>query len=132
MLLFVYGTLRKGFCNHFLLNDAIFVSTARTVEHYIMYSADYPYVSRSSALCSIVGEVYEVTNEESWKQLDELEGHPNEYVRQPCIVELLASGRKVEVELYFNEVYPQVGDNVEIVRSGDFADAKIANVRRIS
>jgi gamma-glutamylaminecyclotransferase len=129
-LLFVYGSLMKGYCNHFLLKDAVFVSKARTVEKYIMYCSEFPYVSQTTPLSQIQGEVFEIPNNDSWIELDELEEHPNVYERKYCQVELLSSGRLVSAELYFNEVYPHEGPGIELVPSGSYADTKSSATKR--
>ena len=37
LYIFTYGTLKRGFVNNYFLDDAIFISTAITVEKYQMY-----------------------------------------------------------------------------------------------
>ena len=36
-LLFVYGSLKRGFDNHQLLNNAIFIAEAKTLQPYSMF-----------------------------------------------------------------------------------------------
>lgn len=72
--IFVYGTLRRGFGNHSFLNQSTFKGNAITVEKFTMFcSGQIPFVSRSQAISTIVGEVYEV-DEQTLRNLDALEG----------------------------------------------------------
>jgi gamma-glutamylaminecyclotransferase len=118
--MFVYGSLMRGYCNHHLLETSKFVSRARTIEKFAMFSSSFPYVNSNFQISHIEGEVYEVIDEKSWEELDELEEHPDVYERRPCQVELLATGKVITAELYFNEVYPIEGDGVELVSSGRY------------
>ena len=81
MLVFVYGSLKRGFCNHGLLKDAKFIKHDQTKEaEYRMYSAGaFPMVSNGDK--HIGGELYEVA-EATLDRLDRLEGHPNWYKRE--------------------------------------------------
>ncbi|HHZ87972.1 MAG TPA: gamma-glutamylcyclotransferase [Chromatiaceae bacterium] len=79
-LVFVYGTLLKGFGNHHLLEDSEFVGDHETDPEYSMYSnGSYPMVIRGSGV--IYGEVYRV-NDSTLVSLDTLEGYPNLYRRE--------------------------------------------------
>jgi len=101
-LVFVYGTLKKGFGNHYLLKDAKFLGKARTEKKYKMTANGIPFVSKKEAISHIIGEVYEV-GDEILRKLDFLEDHPNWYKREKVKV-ILENGRKLDVWLYFNEV----------------------------
>lgn len=76
---FVYGTLKKGFGNHQLLEDAEYVGKAETVSNnYTMYSlGGFPGV-REGGSTRINGEVYKV-NDDELSRLHRLEGHPTFY-----------------------------------------------------
>ncbi len=84
-LLFVYGTLKRGFGNNLLLRNAEFVGEATTIESdaFIMLTnGRFPAVYRKDQCGDAVsGELYRVTPEEL-RRVDELEGHPCWYVRQ--------------------------------------------------
>lgn len=72
--IFVYGTLRRDFGNHSFLSQSTFKGTATTVEKFTLFcSGQIPFVSRSQAISTIVGEVYEVDNQ-TLRNLDALEG----------------------------------------------------------
>ena len=78
---FVYGTLKDGFHNHFLLerHNAAFVCEAKTIPNYVLvHLGGFPgMIDRQDGMsdddCSIRGEVYNV-NREGMKALDRLEG----------------------------------------------------------
>src|SRR4051812_27023287 len=74
-LIFVYGSLMKGFGNHTLLRDATFVKEGLTLPEYTLISlGSFPGVLPDGTT-SIKGEVYEV-NLKVRDRLDQLEGHP--------------------------------------------------------
>ena len=122
-LLFVYGTLRCGFCNHFLLHGATFYGLARSREKYALFVEGIPYVSRAEAVSRIVGEVFQV-DEETLEQVDRLEGHPHWYRREEIEV-TLADGSNVWAWMYFNE-----SPRGRLIESGDYADRETERKRR--
>ena len=110
-LVFVYGTLKRHHGNNGLLPKNSFITSATTVDKYIMYSLGIPFVSKSNEMCKIHGEVYEV-DKRTFNNLDMLEGHPNWYKREKINVYLLPNKKnikqikEVKAWLYFNEVIP--------------------------
>lgn len=80
-LVFVYGTLKKGFSNHRLLAGSEYLGAAQTVEKYAMYSTGTPIVLKEEPVSPIHGELYRV-NEATLVALDSLEGHPDWYRRE--------------------------------------------------
>jgi gamma-glutamylcyclotransferase (GGCT)/AIG2-like uncharacterized protein YtfP len=79
-LVFVYGSLKRGFHNHGILegSNARFRGNHKTEANYTMYSlGSFPGVVQGGET-SIRGEVYEV---DSLKSLDTLEGYPSFYTR---------------------------------------------------
>ena len=81
MLVAVYGSLRKGLGNHYLLEDATYLGTT-TTQGFTMYSlGGFPYIKPSSNSSDIIIEVYKVTPEE-FTRLDRLEGYPRFYDRK--------------------------------------------------
>ena len=117
-LIFVYGTLRKGFHNHRLLKNSTFIGKGRTKKKYKMTVNGIPFVSEKEGISHIVGEVYEV-DEKTLKRLDILESHPDWYERKKVKI-ILENGKEIEAWLYFNEI--SEGNN--IIYSGDFTDLK--------
>ena len=86
----VYGTLRKGFGNHYLIKEAKFLGIFKTFTHFFMIcNGDYPVLTPKTSLTvlellkletekivpnSVVYELYEVT-EEQWNNVCRLEGY---------------------------------------------------------
>jgi gamma-glutamylcyclotransferase (GGCT)/AIG2-like uncharacterized protein YtfP len=46
-MIFVYGTLRKGQCNHYFLNRSKFLGNAKTKRRYALYGNWLPFLSRT-------------------------------------------------------------------------------------
>lgn len=93
--LFVYGTLKRDFSNHYLLEDQEYVGKAETWNNYIMLRHGIPYVYEASKAyrgdegyplelikgSMIQGEFYKV-DDEALARIDQLEGHPSWYCRK--------------------------------------------------
>jgi gamma-glutamylaminecyclotransferase len=115
ILLFVYGTLRRGFENHeAYLKGSLFMGRAVTCDKFALFMEDFPYMNKVPAVSFIVGEIYQV-NEGTLKHIDSLEGHPEEY-RRELITVVTQQGRKYAAWAYF---YPR--PRGELIPSGDFA-----------
>tara|TARA_R110002012_G_scaffold77863_4_gene198588 strand:- start:4655 stop:5119 length:465 start_codon:yes stop_codon:yes gene_type:complete len=113
-LVFVYGTLKKGFNNHHLLqiDDSIFKGHCTTGDKYHMFvEHSIPFVIRATDedqqdAVKIEGELYEV-NADTLQDLDELEGHPRFYRRQ--LVSVLVKESKVKkAKLAWMYIYPNM------------------------
>jgi gamma-glutamylcyclotransferase (GGCT)/AIG2-like uncharacterized protein YtfP len=108
----VYGSLKKGFGNHCLLENANQVSDAK-VTGWDMYSFGmYPMVIPGSGTVAV--ELYEVTPSEM-DRLDSLEGYPTFYNRKR--VEAVTDSGAIEAWMYFGdknqvERLPQVKSGV--------------------
>ena len=103
-LVFVYGTLKKGFSNHRLLAGAEFLGTGQTVKKYAMYSTGTPIVLKQEAVSPIFGELYRV-DEKILASLDSLEGHPDWYRREEVEISVDEGERGKRLEtawLYFS------------------------------
>jgi gamma-glutamylcyclotransferase (GGCT)/AIG2-like uncharacterized protein YtfP len=102
-LVFVYGTLKKGFGNHRLLAASEFLGEARTAQSYAMYSTGVPIVVKNEAISPIQGELYRI-DEATLVTLDSLEGHPDWYRRE--LVDVIVFGengeRSEKAWVYFN------------------------------
>jgi gamma-glutamylcyclotransferase (GGCT)/AIG2-like uncharacterized protein YtfP len=80
-LIFVYGTLKRGWGNNIILHDQRFIQECHTFESkYEMYSlGGFPGVVRGNK--RIYGELWEV-DDAALKRCDTLEGHPDFYQRE--------------------------------------------------
>ena len=87
-LVFVYGTLKRGFSNHHILKDAEFLGSGETTESvFTMYHlGGFPGVVLGGN-SDIKGELYSV-DEATLQHCDWLEGHPNFYKRLPVEVKV--------------------------------------------
>ncbi len=86
---FVYGTLKRGFGNHILLDnsESEFLGDAKTSPDFTMFSmGGFPGCSKIGST-EIVGEVYNVSDR-VLERLDSLEGHPEWYTRQRVLTTL--------------------------------------------
>ena len=83
--LFVYGSLKKGFDNHKLLQKyAKRIGKASTVGKFAMYEdsfGNYPYLVKEP-ITKVIGELYEIKRKELLDKIDEFEGAPEYYQRK--------------------------------------------------
>ncbi|WP_417382704.1 gamma-glutamylcyclotransferase family protein [Gimesia sp.] len=114
-LIFVYGTLKRGFCRAHNLQGQTFLSTAKTTAEYTMYNCGtYPGLVRNNGDgISIQGELWRVDHR-ALKLLDEVEGvAENLYQRGP--IQLIQPQVTETVEAYFYQrpvnQMPVIGDN---------------------
>ncbi len=85
-LLFVYGSLKKGFDNHNLLDKRFSkrMGKAKTVKKFGMFEdsfGNYPYLI-DIPLAKVEGELYEIHRQELLDKLDQFEGTPDYYMRK--------------------------------------------------
>lgn len=113
---FVYGTLKKGFSNHFFLANARYLGPARTVERYALYMDMYPGVYPRDHVSPIVGQLFEV-DAATLRRLDALEDHPRLYRRE--MVEVVTDKGKETAWIYF---YPNKAGR--LIASGEFNPEK--------
>lgn len=101
-IIFVYGTLKRGFDNESYLKNATFIDRAITVDKYpmILQNPSFPYLINDKGNGhQIKGEVYSIDDEIILK-IDELEGTPEHYYREYIDVRL-QNGDSIKVETYF-------------------------------
>ncbi len=80
----VYGSLKQGFGNHRLLSDSLLLGVGDTPPDYSMLSfGSYPGVIEGSDQIKV--EVYAV-DDKTLNRLDNLEGHPTFYRREPTAI----------------------------------------------
>jgi gamma-glutamylcyclotransferase (GGCT)/AIG2-like uncharacterized protein YtfP len=71
---FVYGTLKRGFCNHHLLKNSVFAGSASTASAYRLLDGEFPVIrDRGPDRLQVSGELYDV-DDATLARLDELEG----------------------------------------------------------
>jgi gamma-glutamylaminecyclotransferase len=115
-LIFVYGTLKKGYSNHYFLDGAHFVDDAVTKDRYALYVSGIPYLSKDEKISKIYGEVYEV-DFDILKRVDMLEEHPGWYKREIAEVYLMSKNKFVESWIYF---FPN--PEGELIKSGIYTE----------
>jgi gamma-glutamylcyclotransferase (GGCT)/AIG2-like uncharacterized protein YtfP len=97
MLLFVYGTLKRGFCNHHRLAGAKFVGAARTHAIYRLLNLGwYPGLIEGNPGIAVEGELWDV-DEATLRRLDEYEGVPEWFQRRAVALD----GTSEPAEAYF-------------------------------
>ena len=111
-LVFSYGTLKRGFSNHVLMQDLIrsgdasFKGVYQTLEKYPLVCGPYrvPFLlNKPGSGQRVTGELYAVSPR-GLSRLDELEGiSRGHYVRQPIrlLKEEEEKGKDLEVEAYY-------------------------------
>ena len=88
-ILFVYGSLKRGFGNHRLMTDAVYLGPG-VIEGYDMYSLRYfPAIVEGND--EVYGELYKVSEKEL-AAIDELEGYSSKddtgmYIRRTTRVQ---------------------------------------------
>ena len=110
MFVFVYGTLKKGKRNHFVISDLPFTSKAETNEKgfYLQDNGNFPYLLRTKSkklAKRIKGEVYSI-NDSQIAMLDRFEGVPSLYNREIIDVKL-ENGAIVKAYVYIPNYDPQ-------------------------
>lgn len=111
ILIAAYGTLREGFGNNRLIPKGCHIGTGMTMEKYTMKVSGIPYVSKKPT-CNIVVDVYNI-DENTLKNLDRLEGHPEWYKRE--LIPVIVDNKNLECWLYFNE-----SNSGSVLESGDY------------
>lgn len=109
-LLFVYGTLKQGFPNHYLMQGAYFIGTGHTVQKFAMYKHVVPYVVKGEPVSCIHGEVYSI-HHSILETLDLFEGNPVWNYREIVDVILNTNASHLSAWMYFNDT--PIGELVE-------------------
>ena len=102
---FVYGTLKRGGCNHHLLTGQRFITGARTLPVYRLYDlGGYPGMVIADPGVSIAGEIWQVSAP-CLAALDELESvDEGEYTRERVLLAAPDNDPAVEGYLYARPV----------------------------
>lgn len=97
---FVYGTLKKGFCNNRCIREGKLIGDGKTIELYAMSDLGaFPAIDITKAISNIKGEVWNVSPDTLFNSLDHLEGYPSFYNRREEVIEL-ESGERVKALMY--------------------------------
>ena len=108
--LFVYGSLKRAFPNHNILDGAIYLGKARTVKKFAMFKADtgsFPRLvkSNSSKTQHIHGEIYEIHSAILLEKIDRFEGY--NYQRETIKVESSTGTKVVQTYISNNTHIPK-------------------------
>lgn len=116
---FVYGTLKRGYGNHVLINKSNILSLKAKAPGINLYSSgSIPFAARGNG--TAIGELYEVDSI-VLEKLDKLEGHPVFYKREKTKVQL--DSDVVEAWIYLCEKYAKQN---YLIQSGEWHnDTKI-------
>ena len=109
---FVYGTLRAGEPNHYLLDHHAMVRRARTEPAFELVSLGAFPAMIAGGATAVVGEVYDV-DAVTLAALDRLEGHPRFYRRTRIALE---DGAAVETYL----LAPEQVEGRPVIDSGNW------------
>ena len=97
---FVYGTLKSGFPNHYLLEGCEFVGAAATVPTYKMIENGFPVIMPDPEGTPLAGEIYTV-DVDTLARLDEQEREGTSYDRKLIDAILsLASGERLPTKAF--------------------------------
>lgn len=109
---FVYGTLKKGMSNHRLLENSQFLGAAESITAaYAMWcNGRYPMLVEDGSQ-KVHGELY-VVDDETFRNLDHLEGHPDLYKRKKKLFNI--KGVTVEAWVYLYNY--GIGKSYEFVK----------------
>lgn len=113
--IFVYGTLRKGECRNYLLEDSQFIGYARAKGFLLYNIGAFPGMVEGGG--EVVGEVYEI-HESLLEKLDLVEGAPDLF-RRELIEVTLENGQTISAYAY---IYNRKIDNKLLIPSGDWKD----------
>ena len=115
----VYGTLKEGFHNNYLLDGMKFLGKFRSVEPATMYSrGGFPILSLKGDAPKVPThvEIYEVTDECLMHRLDRLEGYPEWYNRSKVLFTNDTMMTPIEAWIYHQDG----NHNLPIVEDGNW------------
>jgi gamma-glutamylcyclotransferase (GGCT)/AIG2-like uncharacterized protein YtfP len=92
-LVAVYGTLKQGYGNHYLLRNSKFIGYGITTEKFRLFDVGFPYCLEvkdedDNRVVNVQVEVYEV-DKDTFKRLDRLEGYPHHYKRKIIQIQVI-------------------------------------------
>lgn len=84
-LLFVYGSLKRGFCHNYKIQDGFFVCNAKTHPFYRMYAlGKFPALVKEADGVAIEGELWNI-KKKIFRELDKFEGVSVDLYRREII-----------------------------------------------
>ena len=105
-LVFVYGTLKRGFHNYKNFLEPLEPTPAKLSGFKLHSGPGFPYANYGTG--EIQGEIYEIDDAKLYN-LDRLEGVPNHYRRVLCYPEV--DGKTLECWIYISDYaanYPEI------------------------
>ncbi len=109
ILVFVYGTLKRGGAWHNLLEGSEFLGSGYTEARFPMVIQGIPYLLDEMGGNHVQGELFAV-NMDTLRALDALEQHPRWYCRS--LKTVVVGGERRDAYVYFltKRCYDQIGD----------------------
>lgn len=101
----VYGTLKHGYGNYnaYLKGQSIYMGGGETYSQFPLIINGLPYLSPKKGIGkNVVVDVFRV-DDETFANLDRLEGHPRWYVREETDI-VMEDGEVVSAWVYFNDI----------------------------
>lgn len=111
---FVYGTLKSGHGNNYLLEDCIRLGLFMTLQPFRMHNVGFPVTFYEPKGASVLGELYEIPDgilDRTIKRLDRLEGEGHMYKREHVYVTAVASVEPARPAYMYVGVPQYWGDN---------------------
>ena len=104
-LVFVYGSLKRGYKLHYLLKSQLFVANAVTQPLYRLFDlGSYPGLIEWPEGLAICGEVYQVSVD-CLATLDDVEGVAERlYVRRRILLETPITGKEIQAWFWLGSV----------------------------
>jgi len=118
---FVYGTLKSNKYNNSLLENSEFLGNGITKDPFLLVHDSLPYLIKKNDheySTTIKGEIYEV-DDEIFKKIDKLEGHPYFYKRGCVIVKNEKTNEYIYSWCYFVNDITYVSLN-DIIKNGEW------------
>tara|TARA_Y100001937_G_scaffold61180_1_gene83639 strand:- start:14928 stop:15296 length:369 start_codon:yes stop_codon:yes gene_type:complete len=115
-IVFVYGTLKRGYRLHQYMEGARFLGEAR-LNGYRMHRVSWYPAIRPDADYSVYGELFEI-NEDILAILDEVEDRGTEYERELCLVQPLFPSETDSIQALVYVYLHQLDD--DIIENGVF------------
>lgn len=107
-LVFVYGSLMRGFGNNGLLREQSFQGNATADSLSLFSLGAFPAALHGSG--SVKGELW-LVDDDALARLDRLEGHPTFYERQDHVA-LTESGHEVGMQMYIYQGNPSETERI--------------------